>query len=150
MSRKRALKLRHQATYSERKLWWALRDLKKYGFHFRRQVPFGRYHADFACHRAKLIIELDGPSHEESGQRIHDSKRTAFLATQGYVVIRIWNADLSGGPDGMADYILQQAQKRVAKQHPQESSTPTRPTYAQRASARSTSPQGGGVDLGGR
>ncbi len=52
--------LRKQATKAEDILWAQLRASRFHGAKFRRQAPFDRYVADFYCHAAKLVIELDG------------------------------------------------------------------------------------------
>jgi very-short-patch-repair endonuclease len=60
MSDKTARLLRINMTDAERKLWSLVRRKQLQGFRFRRQVPLGRYVADFACMSARLVIELDG------------------------------------------------------------------------------------------
>jgi very-short-patch-repair endonuclease len=57
--------MRHEPTDAERVLWQYLRHLSIDGSHFRRQATIGRYLADFACHRARLVIEIDGGRHNE-------------------------------------------------------------------------------------
>jgi very-short-patch-repair endonuclease len=79
--------------------------LKHHGFHFRRQAPIGDYVVDFVCHRAKLVIELDGSHHAESKQMEHDAKRTAFLESAGYRVHRFWNIDTFRREEDVAEYI---------------------------------------------
>ena len=71
--------LRKNETDAERILWAGLRDFKKVGLHFRRQAPFDRYVADFACHSVKLIVELDGDQHGEVRNIAYDAERTAYL-----------------------------------------------------------------------
>ena len=61
----RARALRRESTPAERKLWQKLRNHQLNGLKFRRQVPLGRYIADFYCATAQLVIELDGISHIE-------------------------------------------------------------------------------------
>jgi hypothetical protein len=56
------------------------------GHRFRRQVPFGQYIADFVCHDARLIVEIDGGQHERSSP--DETKRTRFLENQGYRFLR--------------------------------------------------------------
>jgi very-short-patch-repair endonuclease len=69
-------------------LWGWLRTLRKsHDLHFRRQVPIGRFVADFGCHRARLIIELDGPFHVPE----RDQNRDAWFAGAGYRTIRFSN-----------------------------------------------------------
>lgn len=89
-----ARNLRKNATDAERILWAALREFKQAGLHFRKQAPIGRYIADFACHRAKLIVELDGEQHGEERNIAHDAERTAFLNSRGYRVIRFGNLEV--------------------------------------------------------
>jgi very-short-patch-repair endonuclease len=85
---KLARRLRNEPTHWERRLWEWLRTLRKtHGLHFRRQDPVGRFIADFACHSAKLVIELDGPFHESE----KDSDRDAWFAKAGYRTLRFPN-----------------------------------------------------------
>jgi very-short-patch-repair endonuclease len=80
--------LRSEPTIWERRLWMWLRTLRKsHGAHFRRQMPMGRFVADFGCHAAKLIIELDGPFHEPE----QDRERDAWFASAGYRTLRFSN-----------------------------------------------------------
>jgi very-short-patch-repair endonuclease len=106
MADQRARQLRASATEAERVLWFALRPLKVKGLHFRRQAPLGRYHVDFVCHSAKLIVELDGSRHAEPEQAAHDAARTEFLQSRGCCVLRFWNADVMKSRDDIVDTIL--------------------------------------------
>jgi very-short-patch-repair endonuclease len=94
----RARTLRRNQTDAEAKLWSMLRGRQLEGRKFVRQVPIGPYTADFVCREAALIVELDGGQHAESA---HDDKRTAFLNTEGYSVLRFWNDELLNGADGV-------------------------------------------------
>ena len=67
------------------------------GYHFRRQVPIRHFIADFACHSAKLIIEVDGSQHNVEV----DAVRTKVLETEGYRLIRFWNNEVLCNPDGV-------------------------------------------------
>jgi very-short-patch-repair endonuclease len=93
--------LRNNATEAERKLWHQLRHLKTEGVHFRRQVPLGSAIADFACHRAKLVIELDGGQHSLPANEEADRRRTLLLNAEGYRVLRFWNVDVFQNMDGV-------------------------------------------------
>ncbi len=79
-------------------MWQVLRDRRFIEHKFRRQVPVGPYIADFACHSARLIVELDGSQHAESA---YDAIRDAELARHGYRVLRVWNDDLTDNRDGV-------------------------------------------------
>ena len=83
----RARALRSSATDAERKLWSVLRGGKVNGHKFRRQVPIGRYIADFVCPSHKIVVEADGGQHAPEV----DFERTRFLESQGYAVLRYWN-----------------------------------------------------------
>ena len=65
--------------------------MKPLGFHFRRQVPLGRYYADFACHHPKLVTEIDGITHIDAE---YDAVRDAFMQKEGYRVLRVGNDDV--------------------------------------------------------
>lgn len=96
--------MRADPTNAERKLWWHLRhriDLQQ--THFRRQVQVGPYIANFASHRLKLIIEIDGSQHAD---RKSDVVRTRRLEADGYRVLRFWNNDVLMNIDGVLEAIL--------------------------------------------
>ena len=90
-------------TDAERILWRALRSAGP-ECHWRKQVPFGPYFADFCSHGLKLIVEVDGGQHAEMIER--DDARTRFLEAEGYRVIRFWNNDVLGNIDGVIASIV--------------------------------------------
>jgi very-short-patch-repair endonuclease len=104
INRVRARAMRSSPTDAERKLWWHLRyRLSLPDTHFRRQVHLGHYIADFVSHHLKLVIEIDGGQH---AQRIaSDEKRTRFLESKGFRVLRFWNTDVLQNIDGVLDVI---------------------------------------------
>ena len=85
-------------TPQERLLWRGLKEAFP-DAHFRKQVPLGPYYADFACHAAKLVIELDGSQHADAVA--YDAARTAFLESEGYAIVRFWNNDVTQNLDGV-------------------------------------------------
>jgi very-short-patch-repair endonuclease len=85
------------------RIWLALRDRRLGGFKFVRQETIGPYIADFACRDRKLIVELDGGQHSENNR---DRMRDAFLAAEGYKVLRFWNNDVMTNRDGVLAVIL--------------------------------------------
>jgi very-short-patch-repair endonuclease len=97
--------MRHEPTDAERVLWQHLRHLKVQDSHFRRQATIGQYFADFACHRTRLVIEVDGGQHNEAEGIARDVKRTAELAQRGYRVLRFWNNDVLGNVEGVMETI---------------------------------------------
>ena len=85
----RARILRRAQTKPERRLWQALLNRQIEGAKFRRQHPIGPYFADLACVSANLIIEIDGATHNE--RQAYDARRTAWLETAGWRVLRFSN-----------------------------------------------------------
>jgi very-short-patch-repair endonuclease len=92
-------------TDAERKLWWHLRRLPLEDAHFRRQATIGRYFADFACHRYKVVIEVDGSGHGEDRKILADADRTAYLNSRGYRVLRFWNNEVLKDIEGVMSAI---------------------------------------------
>ena len=70
---------------------------------FRRQVPIGPYVVDFFCPDGELVVELDGGQHAADTER--DDKRTRWLESEGYRVLRFWNNDVLGNTYGVLDAI---------------------------------------------
>ena len=97
----RAKELRKNQTDAEKVLWNKLRNRQINGYKFRRQVPVGAYIVDFMCVSVKLIIELDGGQHAE--QQDYDQKRSAYLETKSFQVIRFWNNEILTNIDGVLD-----------------------------------------------
>jgi very-short-patch-repair endonuclease len=100
-----ARRLRSDVTSAEQRLWRALKAVPLHGSHFRRQVPIGRFVADFACPKAKLVIELDGGQHGLEANSMRDAARTRWLEAQGYRVIRFWNREIVDNLHGVLDTI---------------------------------------------
>ena len=88
----RAKQLRKSMSDSERKFWYRINS-NKLGVKFRRQYPIGPYFADFVCLEKRLVIELDGEQHAANIE--YDNKRTEYIESMGYTVIRIANSYLS-------------------------------------------------------
>ena len=85
--------LRSNMTREERHLWYDF--LKTYPVPIHRQYSFGAYIVDFYCHKAKLVMELDGSQHCEPGNMEFDRQRTAYLEKEGLYVMRISNRDVN-------------------------------------------------------
>ena len=81
--------LRKNLTDAERLLWKHLRLRQIEGCKFRRQQPIGNYIVDFVCFEKRLIIEVDGGQHSE--HLAYDSKRGAWLQSQGFKILRFWD-----------------------------------------------------------
>ncbi len=103
--RSRARSLRQGSTDAERTVWNALRAHRLNGMSFRRQVPVGPYIADFVCHAARLVIEVDGGQHFAAEHRQRDMRRDAFLMSKGYRVARFNNYDVLTNLQGVLETI---------------------------------------------
>ena len=88
--RTRTTKLGAKATAAERRLWRHLRAHRLGGYFFRRQRAIGPYIVDFACLKRRLIVEVDGNSHESRVE--YDWIRAQYLKRLGYRVLRFSNA----------------------------------------------------------
>ena len=84
--------LRKNQTKEEALLWNCF--LKKYPLSFRRQYVIGNYIADFYCHKAKIIIELDGGGHYEPEKMQKDRVRTEYMESMGLKVLRFTNLEI--------------------------------------------------------
>ncbi len=102
-----ARSLRHNQTSAEALLWAQLRDRRFGGHKFVRQSPIGPYVADFVCRRAKLVIEVEGPTHFQEAAEGRDGMRSAFMARQGYRTLRVTNDDVRQRMDQVREAIFQ-------------------------------------------
>ena len=98
-----AQKLRKNQTKEESKLWYQF--LRKYPVRFHRQYVIGNYIVDFYCHKAKLVIELDGSQHYEDAGEQKDAVRTAELEKRGLTVMRIPNNAITENFPGVCQHI---------------------------------------------
>ena len=89
-----ARKLRNNSTKSEIRVWTELLSGKKTGYTFLRQRPILNYIADFLCKDLKLIIELDGYSHEFEQQWKKDKERQKELEKAGFKILRFTDDDV--------------------------------------------------------
>ena len=101
-----ARSLRTGQTEAEGKLWKLLRDRRLCQLKFKRQVPIGKYVADFVCFEKRLIVEADGSQHADSD---HDRERDAWLRAQGFTVVRFWNVEILKTPRVVQDTVLARA-----------------------------------------
>ena len=99
-------------TRAETLLWRHLKADRLNGIGFRRQVPVNNYIADFISHSARLVVELDGESHDFAARRTADAVRDAWFASQGYLVLRFTNVEVLRNLDGVAQAIFEVASAR--------------------------------------
>ncbi len=88
----RAKELRRNATPQERHLWYDF--LRDFPVRFQRQKAIDTFIADFYCHAAKLIIEVDGSQHYEPQGIAYDEERSAALSKYGLTVLRFSNREI--------------------------------------------------------
>ena len=98
-----ARNLRKNQTKEEELLWYNF--LCKCQPRFHRQHVIGNYIVDFYCHKAKLVIELDGSQHFEDAFAAVDRERDAYLASLGLRVLRIPNNEISRNFPGVCEEI---------------------------------------------
>jgi very-short-patch-repair endonuclease len=103
--RSNAKALRRDMTKAESIIWYNVRAHRFQGASFRRQTPIGPYIVDFVCHAANLIIEVDGGQHFESDNIVRDARRDAYLAAQGYRVLRFNNLEVMTNKSGVLETI---------------------------------------------
>ena len=113
--------LRRNPTDAERLLWRILGRLRP---RFTRQYAIGPYVADFACRRARLVVELDGGQHADSR---YDVRRTADLAASGWRLLRYWNSDVMGNSEGVAEDIVAKGNERLPPGERFETAAPRPP-----------------------
>ena len=100
-----AKSMRSKMTEEEAKLWSHLRAKRFYGFKFKRLVLIGDYIVDFLCPKQKLVVEIDGGQHNIDENIIKDKKRTQYLSSCGYKILRFWNNEIRDNFDGVCEVI---------------------------------------------
>ena len=110
-----ARNLRKNQAIAETRLWRELRELRRQGYHFRRQHLNEGFIADFACLSQILFIEVDGIQHMETERLKADAARDARLHWLGWRVLRVSNGDVANTLEGVVLEILA-ALGAVAKQ----------------------------------
>ena len=98
-----AKELRKNMTKEEKHLWYDF--LKKYPVRFLRQKVIDNYIADFYCHKARLIIELDGSQHYTQSGRLKDAIRTEQFEKRDLTVMRIPNGEINHNFEGVCRFI---------------------------------------------
>ena len=98
-----ARNLRRNMTREERHLWYDFLSLCHP--RFRRQEIIGNYIADFYCHEARLVIELDGSQHMQPENQAHDAIRTAYFESLNIRVLRYHNTDIHHNFHGVCEHI---------------------------------------------
>ena len=111
--RSRAKQLRRAMTRAETLLWRYLKADRIDGLGFRRQLPIRNYIADFICMSAKIVVELDGESHEFEERQRADQNRDAFFVSEGFQVLRFTNEQVMSNLEGVVEAIREVATDRL-------------------------------------
>ena len=107
-------KLRNEASPVEKKLWRELSvQSAARGLKFRRQQVIHPYVADFACLAARVLVEIDGVSHDS--RECYDKKREAFLQRQGYSVMRFANKEAVENTGAVVETILNFTEEKLSR-----------------------------------
>jgi very-short-patch-repair endonuclease len=105
-------------TRAETLLWRYLKADRVDGFSFRRQTPFRNYVADFACLSIKLIVEIDGETHDFEERQISDQHRDAFFKSEGFEILRFTNEQVMSNLEGVLAIIRETAALRASGSPP--------------------------------
>jgi very-short-patch-repair endonuclease len=151
-----ARKLRREMSLPEVLLWQELRK-RPAGLKFRKQHPAGAYSADFFCHAARLVVEVDGEAHGRGDRPQRDALRDRWFAQRRFRVLRIPAAEVLGDLEGVIRHIVSEANPPLkgegyhAKHGGGVSAFPTGAACTDnltplRQASPATSPQGGGLE----
>ena len=99
--KQKARELRKDMTDAERVLWSKLRLKQVNGLQFYRQKVIGNYIVDFYCHKAKMVIEVDGGQHYETEGLKKDRIRDEYFKKQGLRVLRFTDLNVLKNIDGV-------------------------------------------------
>lgn len=103
--------LRDNMTTCEKLLWEKLKLKQVCGLRFRRQHPIVFFIADFYCHEARLVIEIDGDIHIQ--QREYDDGRSAEMEKYFIKVIRFTNSEVENNIDYVIKKIEDEVKSRI-------------------------------------
>jgi very-short-patch-repair endonuclease len=99
--------MRRNPTPAESRLWKALRNRALNGWKFRQQHPIGPFIVDFYCAAARLVVEVDGPIHDDLSE--WDRERESWLHGSGLRIVRVSNDqvmdDLAGVLEGISTHL---------------------------------------------
>jgi very-short-patch-repair endonuclease len=104
-----------------------LRGHRFRGLQFRRQAPCGPYIADFLCHAARLIIEVDGATHSTDAELKRDAIRDRWLAANGFSVLRVTNGQVYSEFEGVLEMIRLRAEASLPPPQPSPASREREP-----------------------
>jgi very-short-patch-repair endonuclease len=97
--RRLARQQRADSVQAESLIWGAVRNRRCEGKKFQRQVALESFLVDFICFERRLVVEIDGPSHDIEKQKEADVARDAWLCRQGFRVLRLPNQLVIGSTE---------------------------------------------------
>jgi very-short-patch-repair endonuclease len=103
--------LRNNMTLHEKLLWERLKLKQIYGKRFRRQHPIDFFIADFYCHEARLVVELDGGIHTK--QKEYDDGRSAEMERYFIKIIRFTNSEIENNIEDVVKKIDNEVGNRI-------------------------------------
>jgi very-short-patch-repair endonuclease len=143
--RDRARELRKKKTLGEKAMQAYLRSFRPFGARFRRETPIGPYIVDFAWLSARIVVEIDGASHDLPERSEHDAEKNRFLKARGFQVFRV--RDLDAIANFKSAYAPIEEAVRPLLRHPSPNPSPQgggEPPHPAGPLDRPPSPQGGG------
>ncbi|MEM7108695.1 MAG: endonuclease domain-containing protein [Bacteroidota bacterium] len=111
----KAKKLRSNMTKHEKLLWDELRANKLNGLRFKAEHPIHTFIADFYCHKLRLVIEVDGTSHNNEDQIEYDKGRTYSMKQYGIKVLRFTNNEIEKDITKVINYIKVKCQGLIGE-----------------------------------
>jgi very-short-patch-repair endonuclease len=110
-----AKQLRQEMSPAEVALWLALQR-RPGGLKFRKQHPSGPFVADFYCHKARLVIEVDGEAHGFGDKPQRDANRDAWFAARKLRTLRVPAREVLRDTDAVVRGIADIADQRIREQ----------------------------------
>jgi len=121
--KERARQLRRDQTDAECKLWARLCARQLRGHKFRRQFVISPFITDFCCFEQRVMVELDGGQHAD--KNAPDERRSAFLRSRGYTVLRFWDNEVMENIEGVLEQIAQALKDSTRKPEPSPFPSPS-------------------------
>ncbi|MEP5614428.1 MAG: endonuclease domain-containing protein [Cyclobacteriaceae bacterium] len=141
----KAKMLRASMTKHEKILWEVLKSNKVLGLRFKAQHPIHSFVADFYCHKLKLVIEIDGSSHDTIDQQSYDEGRNFDMKELGISTIRFSNSDIDNDLNHVRDRVI--ATCTSLFENPNQLFTPTLKGEADLNSQNDLKPPSGGLGV---
>ena len=107
--------LRRNMTRQEKRLWYDF--LRTYPIKIYKQRIINNFIADFYCHKAHLVIEIDGSQHYTPSGKAHDKARSEALERYGLSVIRFSNSEIDERFEGVCRILDKAIQERLRNEH---------------------------------